>query len=154
MIFQIIFGGALLSLSALSHVLTLVLTVILIQALGRRLPDPRLMRHSAILIAVAVGTIVAGHTVVVWVWALTLQLAGALPTLEEAVYFTLVTYTTLGYGDLILGPDFRVFGAMAAVTGLLNFGLSTAFLVALLAQLFSDPTTLGGKVGLSTLRRR
>ena len=50
----------------------------------------------------------------------------------------LVTYTTVGYGDVIVGPDYRLFAAMAAVTGLLNFGLSTAFLVGLFGRLLPD----------------
>ena len=70
-----------------------------------------------------------GHTIQVWLWAVAFVWGGALPTLSDAVYFSIVTYTTLGYGDITIGPESRIFGAMSAVTGLLNFGLSTAFLV-------------------------
>lgn len=53
----------------------------------------------------------------------------AIASLEDAIYFALVTSTTLGYGDITLGSRWRLFGAMAAVNGLLTFGLSTAFLI-------------------------
>ena len=60
---------------------------------------------------------------------------GALPNLSDALYFSIVTYTTLGYGDIIVGQEFRIFAAMAALTGLLNLGLSTAFLVGLFGRI-------------------
>jgi hypothetical protein len=57
----------------------------------------------------------------------------------EAIYFALSTYTTLGYGDVILGREHRTFAAMAAVTGLLNIGLSTAFLVGMFSKMLQNP---------------
>ena len=81
------------------------------------------------LIIAAFVAILLGHTLQVWVWALVLKATGAIGSLEEAVYFALVTSTTLGYGDITLERRWRVFGAMAAVNGLLTFGLSTAFLI-------------------------
>ena len=64
-----------------------------------------------------------------------------LPDWNTALYFSLVTYTTLGYGDIVLGPDLRIFGAFASVAGLLAFGLSTAYLVALMTQIFEGKLT-------------
>jgi len=63
-------------------------------------------------------------------------LSGALPDWNTAVYFSLVTYTTLGYGDVVLGPGLRIFAAFSAVTGLLGFGISTAFLVGAIGKVF------------------
>lgn len=71
------------------------------------------------------GIITAG----VWLWALAFYGLGVFATLEEAVYFSLVTYTTLGFGDVLLPRDWRLLAGMAAANGLLNFGLMTALLV-------------------------
>ena len=60
---------------------------------------------------------------------------GVLPDIGEAIYFALVTYTTLGYGDVTLPTGYRIFGAFGSVTGLLAFGLSTALLVGLFGRL-------------------
>jgi hypothetical protein len=76
------------------------------------------------------------HTVQVWIWAVVWVLGDVLPDWNSALYFSLVTFTTLGYGDIVLGEGLRIFGAFAAVTGLLAFGLSTAFLVALMTRVF------------------
>jgi hypothetical protein len=62
----------------------------------------------------AVMTITAG----VWVWALTYDLLGVFPTFEESLYFSIVTYTTLGYGD--------VFGALEAASQTLGRTINPA----------------------------
>ena len=56
-------------------------------------------------------------------------------TLEASVYFSLVAYTTLGFGDILLPNDWRLLSGMAAANGLLNFGLLTAILVETLRQI-------------------
>ncbi len=71
------------------------------------------------------GVITAG----VWLWGLTFLALGVFPTLEEAIYFSLVTFTTLGFGDVLLPQEWRLLSGMAAANGLLSFGLLTALLV-------------------------
>lgn len=78
--------------------------------------------------------ILAQMTVGVWMWALTFRGLGVFASLEESVYFSLVAFTTLGFGDLLLPVDWRLLGGMAAANGLLNIGIVTAFLVEGLRQ--------------------
>ena len=78
--------------------------------------------------------ILAQMTAGVWLWALTFQGLKVFPTLEEAVYFSLVAFTTLGFGDVLLPMDWRLLSGMAAANGLLNIGIVTAFLVEGLRQ--------------------
>lgn len=94
------------------------------------------MSKNGILILTALGFILLAHTVQVWIWSTVFVLTGTLDDWNSALYFSLVTYTTLGYGDIVLGPGLRIFAAFAAVTGLLAFGISTAFLVALMGRIF------------------
>ena len=68
-------------------------------------------------------------TLDVWLWAFAFQYLGVFPDLEHAVYFALVSFTTLGYGDLLLPTEWRILGGMAAANGLLNIGLMTAFMI-------------------------
>jgi hypothetical protein len=74
-------------------------------------------------------------TLGVWTWAMTFWLLGLFTTLEEAVYFALVSYTTLGFGDVLLEREWRLLSGMAAANGLLNFGLLTAVMVEALRQI-------------------
>ena len=78
------------------------------------------------------------HTVQIYLWAFAFLWLGALPGYEAPIYFALVTYSTLGYGDITLAAEFRVFGAMASVCGVLMFGLTTAFLVGACARLLKE----------------
>jgi hypothetical protein len=50
---------------------------------------------------------------------------GCLPDAEAAVYFSGVTYTTVGYGDLVLAKPWRVLAPIECLTGVLMCGLST-----------------------------
>ena len=88
----------------------------------------------------AVLTITAG----VWVWALAYDLLGVFPTFEESLYFSIVTYTTLGYGDVILPHEWRILSGMTSTNGFLNFGLITALLIEALRQV---------RIGQVTTRR-
>lgn len=101
--------------------------------------------RSGLLLSVAFGLVVLAHTIHVWVWAISFILGGEFETIGEAIYFSLSTYTTVGYGDVILGPESRIFAAMASVTGLLGFGLSTAYLVGFLEKLLLVPTRQSGR---------
>lgn len=92
------------------------------------------MRTPALLV-VGVVVIVVAHTLQIWLWAAVVAYLDAVGTFEASFYFALVTYTTLGYGDVVLGEGLRVFGAFASITGLLTFGLSTAFLIGIVARL-------------------
>ena len=68
-------------------------------------------------------------TVSVWIWAIALWYIGIFVTIEASVYFSLVAFTTLGFGDILLPLEWRLLGGMAAANGLLVFGLLTAMLV-------------------------
>lgn len=73
--------------------------------------------------------VVATTTAGVWLWAIVYDLLGVFPTFEEALYFSIVSYTTLGYGDVILPHEWRILSGMTATNGFLNFGLMTALMI-------------------------
>lgn len=68
-------------------------------------------------------------TISVTIWATAFRLLGLFSTLEEAVYFSIVTFTTLGFGDLLLPVGWRILGGITAVNGLLNVALLTAIMI-------------------------
>ncbi len=87
-----------------------------------------------LVLGVAAVWIMAQMTAGVWIWALTMMALGVFDTLELSVYFALVAFTTLGFGDVLLPMEWRLLGGMAAANGLLNIGLVTALLVETLRQ--------------------
>ena len=68
-------------------------------------------------------------------WAQAFLWVGAISDLEAALYFSVVTFTTLGYGDITLGPDWRMLAAFEAANGIIMFGWTTALVVAYVQRL-------------------
>src|SRR5262245_23425580 len=83
------------------------------------------------------GWIVLLHVIEITVWAGVYELAGAMKDIQSALYFSAVTYTTTGYGDLVLPQDWRLVGAVEALTGILMCGWSTGFFFAVVSRGFS-----------------
>ena len=92
--------------------------------------------QKMIVVSTSVLWLVLGITINTWIWAFALYLTGEFKGLEEALYFAIASFTTLGYGDVLLNQDWRIFGALSAVNGLIVFGLNTAFLVELMLSVW------------------
>ena len=88
--------------------------------------DTRFWPITWLLIRIAWLLIVI-HMIAIAVWALFFWLAKCLPDFESSFYFSAVTYATIGYGDLVLPKEWRMLGPIEGFTGILMFGLSTAF---------------------------
>ena len=129
MVLQITVGTALL----LTNILIAAVAAMLLEVMFQRshtwmLREPH--RPKLVLMIAGVSLWVLGViTAGIWVWALAYLEIGAFATLEQAVYFSLVCFTTLGFGDLLLPQDWRILAGMTAANGLLNFGLLTALLI-------------------------
>ena len=95
----------------------------------------RLWRSTGLFIAVAVW-IVLLHLVEISVWAAMYVWNGAIADLPSAMYFSAVTYTTTGYGDVVLPKEWRLDGAVEALTGILMCGWSTGFFFAVVNRLY------------------
>ena len=72
----------------------------------------------------------------VTLWATFYYVGGALPSFEEALYFSTVTFTTVGYGDIVLGPEWRQLATFEAVNGWIIFGWATALIMAVIQRLY------------------
>jgi Ion channel len=96
---------------------------------------------TGLFVAIAVW-IVLLHLVEISLWAGVYVWNGAMPDWSSAIYFSAVTYTTTGYGDLVLPREWRFDGAMEALTGILMCGWSTGFFFAVVSRLYGpQPTT-------------
>ncbi|MEP9355338.1 potassium channel family protein [Xanthobacter sp. KR7-65] len=113
--------------------LATILAIRLVRLIARHLP-PRQRVGALVLVMASAGTMLTlAHLVEVAVWAQLYALVGAVP-MEDAYYLAFVNFTTLGYGDILPAPDWRVLGPFAAANGMLLFGWSTAVLFAVLTR--------------------
>jgi voltage-gated potassium channel Kch len=68
-------------------------------------------------------------------WAYTYLWVGAIEQLETALYFSMVTFTTLGYGDITLSSEWRLLTSFEAANGIIMFGWTTALVAAVIQRL-------------------
>ena len=90
--------------------------------------------QGAVIVFVVLG-LVAILTIEIWLYGMVYFSLGALPDFESALYFSTTSFTTIGYGDVVLEKNWRLFGAVEGANGLLLFGWSTAFLIAVTARM-------------------
>ena len=99
------------------------------------LDSPSTLRRVALLLRLIISIVVL-HLIQIGLWATVYWRAGELPTVETAVYLSLATYTTIGFGDVVLGPGWRVLTGIEGLTGLLLVGWSTAFAFAVVNRMY------------------
>lgn len=98
--------------------------------------------HRVIFRLVATAlVIIAIHTVEAWSWAGLYIALGEFTDLTRALYFSVVTSTTLGYGDITLTERWQLLGTFESMGGLILFGASTAFLIGIMRHMFDDQSS-------------
>ena len=91
-------------------------------------------RHFAQLLIVLFTGIMGLHLTQTGLWAVFYYTRGLFSDFETSLYFSMVSFTTIGYGDVLMAKPWRILGAIEGATGVIMLGWSTAFLVSLLAQ--------------------
>lgn len=72
-------------------------------------------------------------------WAFIYFYLEVINSLEESLYFSIVTFTTLGYGDVVLSNSFRLLASLEAANGIIIFGWSTAIIITVVQNYFLNP---------------
>ena len=109
----------------------------------------RWMRHRSVglrgfhawtwLLILLAAWIILLHLIEITLWGGFYVWRGAMPDLASGLYFSAVTYTTTGYGDLVLPSEWRLLGGVEALTGILLCGLSTGFFFVAVSRMADMP---------------
>ncbi len=91
--------------------------------------------HDFILLCSILFVLLAGNLIQVGIWALVYVACGEFGDFSTAYYFSLVSFTTLGYGDIVISGPRAILGPLEATNGILMMGLSTSFLFAVMGLL-------------------
>lgn len=117
------------------HLAGLTLLLRLLRRHRSRRPHENVHFHDSVgILASAFGLFVL-HAIEIWAYAALYAVAGALRSFEEALYFSTSTYSTVGYGDVVLAPGWRVLGAIEGANGVILLGWSTAFFFAVVSRI-------------------
>src|SRR5262245_39845390 len=84
------------------------------------------------------GWVILLHLFEITAWGLVYFWRGAIPDVPSALYFSAVTYTTTGYGDIVLPQEWRLVGGIEALTGILLCGWSTGFFFAVVNRYYES----------------
>jgi voltage-gated potassium channel len=133
MLIQLALASLMAIVTVLIHLFGLALIIRLIRSEWPLLRRLRVSPLSMLLVA-TIG-VFAAHTVEIWLYSLLYLAIGAFDHFEVALYFSTVTYASIGYGDVLMPHGWRLLGAIEGVTGIIMLGWSTAFLVSLLSPL-------------------
>jgi len=126
MLSQLTYGAALIAITVLIHAVCLDAIIKLWRAIGIEIKA----RWRVIAFSLVVIGIFAAHIIEIWVWAIFYFFVEEIQTWESALYFSTSSYTTVGYGDLILSEEWRLLGSIEAINGMILFGWSTALIFA------------------------
>ncbi len=75
------------------------------------------------------------HALEIWSWAFLYLWLEQFESMERALYFSTVTFTTLGYGDITLDERWQLLSSFEAANGIILFGVSTAFVFTVIRML-------------------
>jgi hypothetical protein len=78
--------------------------------------------------------IVLAHLIEIAIWGLFYAWQAVLPDFATAAYYSIVTYTTVGYGDVLVGEEWRLISGVEALTGILMCGWSAGFFFSIVSQ--------------------
>jgi hypothetical protein len=87
------------------------------------------------IVAQTITFALLAHLIEIGCWAVLFVLCGEFSEFGIAYYHSAVNYTTLGYGDLLMTPSWRMLGPLEATNGALMFGVSTAMVFAVIQRL-------------------
>ena len=87
------------------------------------------------IVAFAILYALAAHLAEIALWAGFYVICGEFGDFATAYYHSAVNYTSLGYGDLIMSPSWRLLGPLETANGMLLFGVSTAMIFAVIQRL-------------------
>ncbi len=88
-----------------------------------------------VTVALIILFALVAHLIEIALWAVVFVICGEFSDFGTAYYHSAVNYTTVGYGNLIMSPKWRLLGPLEAANGILMFGVSTAMIFTVILRL-------------------
>ena len=136
MLNEIAVAGLIVSVCLLLHVAGLLLMAEWLLQRREYLERKGARIRFAILMFLLFCGIMLLHTFETAMWAVFYYTRGLFKDFETSLYFSLTSYTTIGYGDVLLPQKWRLLGAIEGISGVLLCGVSTAFIFAVMSAMF------------------
>jgi hypothetical protein len=136
MINEIVLAALIVSVCLLLHVVGLLLMAEWLLQHRDYLEREGTRIRSAVLMMLLFSGIMFLHTIETGIWAGFYYTRALFSDFETSLYFSMTSYTTIGYGDVLLPQRWRLLGAIEGISGVLLCGISTAFIFAVMSAMF------------------
>ncbi|MBU1345524.1 MAG: two pore domain potassium channel family protein [Alphaproteobacteria bacterium] len=103
------------------------------QASGRTRISPASIEGAIVAVLAAFGLLIL-HGLEIWFYAVVYRGIGAVETMRDAVYFSTITYASIGFSDSVIADQWKLLGAIEGINGALLLGWSIAFFVTLMTR--------------------
>jgi len=133
---QIFIGSAMIALTVVIHTAGIIGLVVWFKAHFSRFMENLSVAPMTGILVIVIVAIFLVHTVEIWLWAVLYTWLGEFAEFERALYFSTVTFTSLGYGDITLQERWQLLSSFEAANGIILFGVSTAFVFVAIRKLF------------------
>ncbi len=133
---QILIGSAMIALTMMIHIAGIIGLIACFKIWRTRIEGNRSYTAMTSILVITIVGIFIVHTVEIWIWAVLYRWLGEFESMERALYFSTVTFTTLGYGDITLQERWQLLSSFEAANGIILFGVSTAFVFGVIRKLF------------------
>jgi voltage-gated potassium channel len=133
---QVIFAIILAVLSALIHAFGLLGLLYWQTGQWPRIEQDFRPRRNLPVFLVLFVALLGLHLVEVCLWAGFYSWQGVLPRFETSLYFSASSYSTVGYGDVVLPANWRLLGVLESLTGVLLLGWSAAYFFSVVSRFF------------------
>lgn len=131
-----------LALSVVAFACTIIVHALALNATVNFVRHERRLGHAGAnfwndvaIVAVTISFAFAAHLIEIALWALLFMMCGEFPEFAIAFDHSAVNYTSLGSGNVLMTPPWRLLGPLEAANGLLMFGVSTAMIFAVIQRL-------------------
>jgi len=129
------------SLALVVNMSILVMALVVVIGIFVRRVDSGSVRPGFLTDVMALGILLLmlylGHLLQFATWGALFVWLGEFQDFETALYHSTVNFTSLGYGDIVMSPKWRMLGALEAANGVLMFGLSAGAILSVMNRMFS-----------------
>lgn len=133
----LLLSAALVALTVMLQIAGLAVLIWMMRWRAPRMASLAYVLQQAGVILVIVLGLFAIHAVQIWLYAAVYMALGEFQAFEAALYFSTSSFTTVGYGEIVLHSRWRIVSAIQSANGFIMLGWSTVFLISVLSRLRS-----------------
>ena len=134
MILQMSVGGVVVFANIVVHAVAMLLTFRLVKPRIANSIGLRPILYLSTVMVLTIMLLMGAHIIEIGLWGVAFVLLHAVEPPDAAFYFAFVSYTTLGYGDVLASSAWRLLGPIAAMNGILLSGWSTAVIMHMMSE--------------------